>query len=956
MSHLFGDLLTQHLHRKHGLSQSLMAAGIVQEPAVISKMCKGQRLNGPQARARVVAIIGWLRQHGVLETTSEANALLDAAGMSSLSQVAPAEAALLRQLVAPHANRASAATPLQSARSSLPTTSEYPLIGRQVEWRTLQSAWTKAQFGEAHFVCISGEAGIGKSRLAAELLADVQRQGCIAAQTRAYALEGRLAYAPIADWLRSGPFAASVSVLNAVWRSEIARLLPELLIADPTLPRPQPMTEHWQLKNMFEALLHAFRAVALSQPTLLVLDDLQWCDPETFDWLQYLFSEAPQLQLLIAGTVRDTEVDADHPLHKLQRMLLRSDQITQLSLKPLSQAETGSLAAEVARRPLDGSVATSLFDDCAGNPLFVIETVRFQQGQEHPEPAIAAQRNGSNPLPPKVYAVIQARLARLLPEARAVAELAAVFGRAFTLELLIQASGRSEDEVVQGMDELYRHRLLRSQGAVQHDFSHDRVRDVAYAEISPLRRVLLHQAVARTLEAAHAEDLESVAGELAGHCLQAGALEQALAYYRRAAAVAQHLYAHSEVIRNLERAIAVAQMAPENSKLAMTEIDLWRELGDARVWIHGYGNEAVGVAWSKLYELAMQKGTLSQRFEATSYISSFMRNRGEWRKSFDYLQSGLSLAETSGDRYLLAKALSQHGTWHFHSGELQQSLEHFRRAVALAATPAETPTKEEWPILRDWLLIRMSLCLWLLGYPDQAVRTVESGLEGVNARSDFTDHFGTFDFSAQFFTYMRDVDRVYRLGESLADASNKYAFPFFQCSGKFYRGWALAHMGDAKEGAMLVREGVNGYRRHGSRMLEPYSRAILAEALALAGEHAEAMQEVDAALAFADEKGNVYWNAQLLKLKGDYLQTLGAPDCAVEECYQRALTLAQSQHARSLELRAAMGLARLWQKVGRRTEAYHVLAECYNWFTEGFETADLGDAGAQLAALRPNEG
>ena len=239
----------------------------------------------------------------------------------------------------------------------------------------------------------------------------------------------------------------------------------------------------------------------------------------------------------------------------------------------------------------------------------------------------------------------------------------------------------------------------------------------------------------------------------------------------------------------------------------------------------------------------------------------------------------------------------------------------------------------------------------LLGYPDQARKTVDCALENIHARLDINDQFGLFDFGAQLHTYIRDVDRVKGLADTLIEMSKTYDFSFFHCSGQYFQGWALAHAGNAKAGAALAREGQMGIQRHGSRMLEPYSRALVAESLALAGEHREAIKEVDAGIAFANDKGNVYWNPQLLKLKGDSLRALAAPDSDVEAWYLRAKALAHAQHARSLELRAAVGLARLWQKQSRTAEAFEMLAGIYNWFTEGFETPDLKDARALLAVI-----
>jgi len=254
------------------------------------------------------------------------------------------------------------------------STADYALVGRRQEWQTLRATWRKVMQGGMHFVCIAGEAGIGKSRLAEELLTYVQRQGYATARTRSYALEGGLAYGPVAEWLRTPALQASLAKLNPVWLSEVARLLPELLADQPPLPPPSPLTERWQQKRLFDALVQAFTADA--RPRLLVLDDIQWCDLETLQWLHYWLGATPQANHLIVGTMRTDEMTEDHPLYQLGRQLRREGKLTILELAPLSAEETAALGAQVANQPLAAETRAWLYRETAGNPLFVVECMR----------------------------------------------------------------------------------------------------------------------------------------------------------------------------------------------------------------------------------------------------------------------------------------------------------------------------------------------------------------------------------------------------------------------------------------------------------------------------------------------------------------------------------------------------------------------------------------------------
>ncbi|MDQ3699784.1 MAG: AAA family ATPase, partial [Chloroflexota bacterium] len=332
-----------------------------------------------------------------------------------------------------------------------------PLVERQREWTQVQGAWRRAADGQPHLLLIGGEPGIGKSRLAEELLSWANQQGITTARTRVYAAEGRLSYAPVADWLRSEALRPALAGLDPVWRGEVARLLPELLPEPPHVQSPTPLGEHWQRQHFFQALARA--VLSADQPLLLVLDDLQWCDQDTLEWLHYLLRFDRQARLLVAGTARTEEVDGQHPLVTLLTDLRGVGLVAEVALTPLDAAETAQLAAQVIGRALDGDQAQHLYRETEGHPLFVVETARAALATDRGpaaerklSPASRLSSPAMERLPAKVQAIIAARLAQLSEPTRELASLAATIGRAFTLEVLTHAHDGGEDCLVRGLD------------------------------------------------------------------------------------------------------------------------------------------------------------------------------------------------------------------------------------------------------------------------------------------------------------------------------------------------------------------------------------------------------------------------------------------------------------------------------------------------------------------------
>ena len=824
------------------------------------------------------------------------------------------------------------------------------LVGRQVEWNQLLAAWRQASRYRPHFVCLLGEAGIGKSHLAAELLTWASQQGFAVARTRAYAGEGQLVYAPIIEWLRAEPVRAVRPRVAQPLLSEVARLLPEILTEQPSIPVPAAMTERWQRQQLWEALARTL--LAAPQPLCLLLDDLQWCDQETLEWLRYLLHFDPQARLLLLGTARPEEINDAHPLHTLLRHLRSSDQLTEIELNPLNSEQTAALATQVAQQPLTPTLQQALYRATAGNPLFVVETVRAGLSQGVGE---------SSALPPKVQAVIQSRLAQLSPAARDLAHLAAVIGQAFTFDLLVQASSKQEDEVVGALDELWQRHIIGERGTHTYDFSHDRIRDVAYAEVSPVWRPLLHKSVAQAYEALYAGSLDSISNDLGLHYAAAHLWSTASHYYYRAATAAAQVYAFDRVHYYLEQVRVMLDHLPTTQEYGQLRIASWLETAQVLINTKGHTAPEHKQALDNIYELAKQFGTEHNLLQAKLGLRGYYGNLGNWYMAYALSQETIDHAEKLQEPKSLRSAYRLGGHACLQRGDFLSSLEYYQKVRQLDET--YNPERKH-SIGNDKSLIayisgydalspyaRSAESLWFCGYPAQAQQILAKVMQAIDEQPHPFNRVHIGELLLYAAQRRGDVAVVERIAAEMLAVCEKYSFPNYALVARIFNGCVLVQRGAAEQGLLAIQEAIAEQQQIGDRFNLPYFLSLMAEAQAQVGQLPTALVTFEQALRIVEETGDCVWKAELLRLAGDWRNRLNPYDPKVESLYTMALDVARQQRAKMLELRAATSLARLWQQQGRAAEAYQLLAEIYHWFTEGFDTVDLKTARTLLGEL-----
>ncbi len=814
------------------------------------------------------------------------------------------------------------------------------LVGRAEERAQLAALWRATEQGRAHFVLVTGEPGIGKTRLIEEFRSWCAHRGAVTAAARAYPAEGALAYGPLVAWLRSEVFRARLERLDAPHLTELARLLPELLAAVPGLAHPEPLTEGEQRQRLFDAVARAILAPGGS--LLLVADDLQWYDRETLQLLHYLMRVEPAGHLLVVAAARHEEIDDRHPVSDLLAGLQVLDRCTEIELGRLTRGETAALAERLIGHPLGERDADRLHGVTEGNPLFVVEALRADwQGAQ-------AGRVWPNA---KVQAVIQSRLARLSEPARDLLGVAATIGREFTAEVLGHASGVDDGALVRGLDELWRRRIIREQGADAYDFSHDTIREVAYLALSPALRRNVHLRVARALECIHASDPGAVSGQIAMYYDRAGAADEAITWYGRAADAALLLHASPEAVRLLDRALALLRAQPETPERQERELAHLTALPAALVWVYGFQSERLADVHRRALNLTQALGSEPAptllRSLALANLSG--NHFADARRFAEQLRAR---GERDADDVLRVEAEYLLGVTAFWPGELAAAREHFEAAIAHFR-----PENRRAHLLRYAqdpevvCLNRLGYTLWVLGHPEAARQASDRSLALAEAIRHPHTHSLALLFAALLSLDMRDAERLRACVARFVAYGGGYDWWHTETLGALLAGYVdvLDGMGAAGiariQRAVAAAPAIAPAPGHGA-----IQQRVLLAACETAGDVSTGLAAAECLIAMGDAGG--LWRAEAHRMRAAFLAERDPADRGIEAELARAVAVARRQGARSLELRAAMSL--LCHRRARSDgpgarEAHALLASLLGGFPEGDDTHDLRHAATLLA-------
>ena len=770
-----------------------------------------------------------------------------------------------------------------------------PLVGRAPEWARLTALWRKSEKGRAQLVLMTGEPGIGKTRLIEDFRSWCAHRGAVTAGARSYPAEGALAYGTVVSWLRSEEIRARLDRLGRTHLTELARLLPELLSAVPDLAHPEQLPEDDQRQRLFDA---GTRAVfASGAPLLLVADDLHWCDQETLRFLHYLLRIAPKARLLVAATARREEIDHRHPLNDLVAGLQALERFTEIEVGRLTREETAVLAERLTGRPLEEP--HRLYSETEGNPLFVVEALR------------AGWRSGDADrgwMSPKVQAVIGSRLAQLSEPARDLAGIAATIGREFTSDVLAYASEADEETLVRSLDELWRRRIVREQGADAYDFSHDKIRQVAYLTLSPAQQRHYHLRVARALERACAHDPRPVSGQLAAHYERAGAADEAVTWFGRAAEAARQLYANDEAIRLLERALDLLRTLPGTPERDARELAILSVLLAPLGGVEGYASGRLTERQQRALELAraleVEPSPPLLRSLAVACLS-----RSDFEEAHRFGQRLRVRGERDADDVLIVESEYILGIAAFWQGEFADAREHFETAVG-RYRPEHRPTHLLWYGLdpKVTCLSRLGNTLWFLGCTDEAVRARDAGLALADEVGHLHSRGTALVFAALLAVDMREPERVRAYTASLDDGLEHQWRPT-QVAADALAGYVAVLDGRAAAGIACIQRTLDEARGadHAPGMHACLVRLLL-EACVAAGDARTGLAAAERALGMGGAAR--VWEAEARRLRTEFLVALGAPAAEIEAELERALATARRQELKAFELRTAATLLR----------------------------------------------
>jgi len=706
-----------------------------------------------------------------------------------------------------------------------------------------------------------------------------------------------------------------------------------------------------QKRKTAEALVAWLVEAAERQPLLAVWEDLHWADPSTLELLSLIIDQSRTARMLTLLTCRP----------EFQPPWSPRSHLTHLTLNRFTHPQVERLIAQAMHgKSLPSEVVQQVVAKTDGVPLFVEELLKMilESGlvREEDERYVLTGPLPLLAIPATLQDSLMARLDRLAP-VKEVAQLGAVLGRSFPYDLIQAVAPMDETTLQRGLAQLVDAELLYQRGhppQAQYLFKHALIQDAAYQSLLRSTRQQYHLRIAQVLAEQFPETTQTQPELIAQHYTEAGLREQAIGYWQQAGQQALQRSANLEAVQHLTTGLELLTTLPGTSTWAQQELDLQLALGSALTATKGQAAPEVERAYVRARALCAQVGETPQLFPTLRGLCLFYQNSGALLTARELGEQLDRLAQRVAAPMLRLEAHEVLGSTLFFLGEYAAARMHFEQGSALAnPTTQQSLMLNQGPVPGVRCLAFAANALWCLGAPAQSLQRSQEALTQAQALAHPYSLALARHFAAHLHHRRREAPAVQAQAKALLILATAQEFPLYTGYGTYWHGWALAMQGQSVEGLTQMHQGLATLLATGQTIARPFCLVLLAEAMGHAGQIAEGLHLLAEALAAfeASERGDMLTEAY--RLQGEFLLLLAIPDAAdAEACFHHALNIARHQQAKSLELRAAMSLSRLWQIQGKRVEAYQVLADIYGWFTEGFDTADLQEAKALLEELK----
>jgi predicted ATPase len=843
---------------------------------------------------------------------------------------------------------------LEPARSTVATRSSRapeqhrptPFVGRETELRRLLDARSRAAAGQGQVVLLSGDAGVGKSRIVRELRA---RKFPTVLWHRCSPEHALSPLHPVIGLLQQLPGLPGAEGFELDRCDEPVVANADLLGRDDQASgRPCGSTPQRLRSRTFEMLLARIEQLAQQEMVLAVYEDLQWADPSTLEFLDRLVERIADLPVLAIMTFRP-EFEAAWRGHAHVMPLA----LTCLEPGPCEAMIHHLSAGETLAEPVPEHIV-----ECSGGvPLLVEELTKAALAVTEVDQGDRANGTPGLAIPSTLREGLAARLGPA-SDATSIAQVAAVIGCEFSQELLAAVVGWPQDRLRSALEQLVASELLLRTGSARDEmwvFNHALIRDTAYESIAaPLRRQL-HGQVAQILEARWPEPSASMPEVLAQHYAAAGLAEPAVAYWLRAGRRASEGCAQTEAIAMFSRGLDLLDGLSAGLEPVAQRAELLAALAQALIVTKGLASPEVAKACGMAFTLCQSAGEDARLFPAVRSLWEYYNTRADFEAACELAAQCQKLAAHAHEPQLAAEADFCLGVSSLFAGQLAVGRERLNRSVVkFEARGRRAAAARDMPDPRIIALVHLAQALWLCGCPDQALRASQEAVETARAAGHpFALTYALL--GASWVSQLRrEVEATRALATDAMACATDEDFPAFLAMASILRGWASVDSGTAEPApTTAIRKALEDYRATGMEMARPYLLGLLAEVHGGLLETEPALDLLDQGANLADATGERWYEPEIRRQEGELLLRQSITNRRVASARLcQAIAVAQQQGGKSLELRAAVSLARLWADVGRRSQARDLLTPIYGWFQEGFETADLKDAKTLLDELQ----